>query len=64
MFKRLKNMTYPLGIFICAAALVLAAGCSDEQKTAQPEQAAQTEPAQDAKESTVTEPKELQVNVY
>ena len=49
MFKRLKNITYPLGIFICAAALVLAAGCSDEQKTAQPEQAAQTEPARDAK---------------
>lgn len=64
MFKRLKNITYPLGIFICAVALVLAAGCSDEQKTAQPEQAAQTEPARDAKESTVTEPKELQVNVY
>ena len=64
MFMRLKNMTYMFGVFVCAAVLVFTAGCSDEQKGTQPEQAAQTEQTKDVKETVAEAPKELRVNVY
>lgn len=64
MFMRSKKMRYTIGALACAAVLVSAAGCSDEQKNVQQPPAAQTEQAKDEKAPAQAAPKELQVNVY
>lgn len=64
MSMRTKAITYTLASLVCAAALLLTAGCGDEQKGAQPGTAAQAEQMKDKESPAATVPKERQVNVY
>lgn len=64
MSMRTKAITYTLSSLVCAAALLLTAGCGDEQKGTQPGTAAQAEQMKDKESPAATVPKERQVNVY
>ena len=64
MSMRTKAITYTLASLVCAAALLLTAGCGDEQKGTQPGTATQAEQMKDKESPAATVPKECQVNVY
>lgn len=64
MSMRTKAITYTLASLVCAVALLLTAGCGDEQKGTQPGTAAQAEQMKDKESPAATVPKERQVNVY
>lgn len=65
MLMRRKTMTNMLALCSCAA-LLITAGCGDEQKTAQTDRPAQVEQAKEKNQekTAVPAPKEVQVNVY
>ena len=64
MLMRRKTVTHICAALFTAAILALAAGCTDEQKNAQPETAAQTEQPKNTGTSAAAASKELKVNVY
>ncbi|EGK57638.1 spore germination protein GerM [Centipeda periodontii DSM 2778] len=66
MIMQRRTITYIFAALACAAVLALTAGCTEEQKGAQPGSTAQTEQQTKDKDAppTTTAPKERKVNVY